>query len=269
MSSCTSSLSEGFLTPGLRGSYRWFSAVIDHAPRPRVPYQGGRAASGLGRPSNGRRGPLPLPTPRAHSQLRGADQAAARLLGHAVCQEVATLKVNPDAPQRPLRLGALQQGITLYMPTPRLWEGFYRIDFTGIPAARLKEAASLSRSARWAEAVPLEALGTTIDLVVTGSVAVTPSGKRCGKGHGYGDLEYAILRELGHPAVPVATTVHPLQVVTDFPTDALDLTVSFLATPYEIMEVSDPPPAPAGIDWDALPEGALKAMPVLKELKAR
>jgi hypothetical protein len=42
-------------------------------------------------------------------------------------------------------------------------------------------------------------------------------GRRCGKGEGYSDLEFAILRELGHPPVPVATTVHDLQVVDSCP----------------------------------------------------
>ena len=45
---------------------------------------------------------------------------------------------------------------------------------------------------------------------------VTRTGKRCGKGEGYSDIEFAILRELGHPPVAVATTVHSLSVVDDF-----------------------------------------------------
>ena len=39
---------------------------------------------------------------------------------------------------------------------------------------------------------------------------------------GYSDLEFAILRELGHPLVPVATTVHDLQVVHSAPRDPTD-----------------------------------------------
>jgi 5-formyltetrahydrofolate cyclo-ligase len=55
--------------------------------------------------------------------------------------------------------------------------------------------------------------------IVTGSVAVTRDGHRCGKGHGYGDLEYVILRELGQPPIPVVTTVHAMQMVEVFPAD--------------------------------------------------
>jgi 5-formyltetrahydrofolate cyclo-ligase len=106
-----------------------------------------------------------------------------------------------------------------------------------------------------------------MDFIVTGSVAVTRDGRRCGKGHGYGDIEYAILRELGHPAIPVATTVHPLQIVGDFPTDPHDLPVAFIATPDEVIEVESPPEAPSGIDWELLPDEIIKRMPVLGELR--
>ena len=47
-----------------------------------------------------------------------------------------------------------------------------------------------------------------LDAIVCSSVAVTREGRRCGKGEGYSDPEFAILRELGHPPVPIATTMH-------------------------------------------------------------
>lgn len=91
---------------------------------------------------------FPYP-PHGHiPNFAGAERAAARLLGHGACQYVATIKANPDAPQRPLRLDPLQRGITLYMPTPHLRARFYRPDPGRIATASLKEAASLSGSAR-------------------------------------------------------------------------------------------------------------------------
>src|SRR5437762_13416911 len=91
-----------------------------------------------------------------------------------------------------------------------------------------------------------------LDAIVCGSVAVTRDGRRCGKGAGYSDLEFAILRELGHPEVPVATTVHPLQLVGSFPVEANDLPLSLVVTPEETIRVARPLPAPEGIDWDRL-----------------
>jgi 5-formyltetrahydrofolate cyclo-ligase len=101
-----------------------------------------------------------------------------------------------------------------------------------------------------------------------GSVAVTREGKRLGKGHGYADLEYAILRELGQPAIPVFTTVHSLQVLQSFPTSAHDVPVSAIATPEELIEVLDIPPPPGGIDWNLLTDAALEEMPLLNELRS-
>jgi 5-formyltetrahydrofolate cyclo-ligase len=155
----------------------------------------------------------------------------------------------------------------VYVPTPRLRAGFRRLDPKKIPGDRYREASTLAGASRWGEAVALAEL-PAVDLIVTGSVAVTREGRRCGKGHGYGDLEYAILRELGHPPVPVLTTAHPLQVVRDFPAEPHDLPVSVIATPEQLIEVARPPPAPTGIAWAELSEQAFQEMPVLRELRA-
>jgi 5-formyltetrahydrofolate cyclo-ligase len=69
-----------------------------------------------------------------------------------------------------------------------------------------------------------------LDAILCGSVAVPRDGRRCWKGEGYSDLEFAILRELGYPPVPVATTVHDLQVVEWMPRDPTDQLLSVIAT---------------------------------------
>jgi 5-formyltetrahydrofolate cyclo-ligase len=138
--------------------------------------------------------------------------AAARLLDIEPWKSATAIKVNPDSPQRPLRAEALHRGITVFVPTPRLRGGFKKLDPRRIPPDKIEEAASLSHGDRWSEEVALADL-PGVDAIVCGSVAVTRDGRRCGKGEGYSDLEFAILRELGHPPVPVATTVHDLQVV--------------------------------------------------------
>jgi 5-formyltetrahydrofolate cyclo-ligase len=143
---------------------------------------------------------------------------------------------------------------------------FRKLDPAKIPKENYDEAATLKRGGQWGEDLTLEAL-PKVDLGV-GPVAVTRDGRRLGKGHGYADLEYAILRELGNPAVPVVTSVHPLQLLGGFPTEDHDLPVSIIATLYAVIEVADPPAAPKGIDWDLLPDEALAEMPVLGNLRA-
>ena len=80
-------------------------------------------------------------------------------------------------------------------------------------------------------------------------------------------LELAILRELGHPPVPVATTVHDLQVVTSVPRDPTDQPLSVIATPTQAIRIKRPSAAPTGIDWTRLSTEDLEEMPILAELK--
>lgn len=209
---------------------------------------------------------FPFPPTGRIPNFAGAERAARRLLDEAPWCDARVLKVNPDAPQRPLRRLALERGISLLMATPRLRAGFLLFDPARIPSGSRAEAASLSKGAGHGRPVPLRSL-PEIDAIVVGSVAVTRGGRRCGKGHGYADLEYAILRELGHPPRPVATTIHPLQWVEALPRDPTDLPVRLVCTPEETHPVARPEPEPEGLDWSRLGEAALREMPVLAELR--
>lgn len=211
---------------------------------------------------------FPFPPHGRIPNFKGAEAAARRLLALAPWKDAGRIKINPDAPQRPVRIEALRRGITVYMPTPRLRGGFKKLDPAKIPPEAFAAAASLSRGERWAEEVPLEAM-PAMDAIVAGSVAVTAGGRRAGKGEGYSDLEFAILRELGHPAVPVATTVHEVQVVDALPWEETDIPLAAVATPERAIVVDEPPPAPAGVDWDRLTDEDLDEMPVLRELRQR
>lgn len=210
---------------------------------------------------------FPYPPHGRIPNFAGAREAAERLFELPRLRDARRIKANPDAPQRFLREAALRRGIEVFVPSPRLRGGFRRLDPARIPASELRRAASLSKGPRYARAVPLRSL-PRMDAVVAGSVAVTRRGRRCGKGHGYADLEYGILRALGQPAVPVYTTVHELQIVRALPLDPTDLPLAAIATPERLIEVAEPPPAPAGIDWSRVDEDALAAMPVLRELRA-
>ena len=209
---------------------------------------------------------FPFPPHGRIPNFQGAREAALRLFEIEPWASAKRLKVNPDAPQRYVREEALRRGITLYVPTPRLRAGFHRLDPAKIPLAKIAEAASLSRGRKWAQPVALQAL-PHMDAIVCGSVAVTRSGRRCGKGEGYSDLEFGMLRELGHPAVPVATTVHDVQIIGALPWEATDLPLSMIVTPTRVLRVKSPPPAPIGIVWNRLSEEDLSTMPVLAKLK--
>jgi len=216
--------------------------------------------------SNEKLAAFPFPPHGRIPNFKGAADAARRLFDIPVFANARALKINPDSAQSAVRAEALKRGIDVYVPTPKLAGGFWRIDARSVPMDAIRKAAAMSTMAQWAEEVPLSAL-PQMDAIVSGSVAVTRSGKRCGKGAGYADREYAILLELGHTPVPVATTVHDVQLVDDFPQVGTDEPLSFIVTPATIIDVPVPPEPPAGIDWEAITQADLEAMPVLADLK--
>lgn len=210
---------------------------------------------------------FPFPPHGRIPNFAGAAEAARRLFDVAPWRDARRIKVNPDSPQRYVRIEALKRGIEVFVPTPRLRGGFKRLDPSRIPYEEIPAAAAISKGFKWAEDVALADM-PQLDAIVTGCVAVTRAGHRAGKGEGYSDIEYAILRELGHAEIPVATTVHPIQIVAGFPTESNDLPLSCIVTPDETIPIEHPPPAPERIEWDRLTARDLEEMPILAELKA-
>jgi 5-formyltetrahydrofolate cyclo-ligase len=211
---------------------------------------------------------FPFPVEGRIPNFRGAEAAAARLRALPVYQRARAIKANPDAPQLPVRAMALRDGKTLYVATPRLRGAFLRIRPEDVPPGAERAAVSLAGRGRYGREVSLRELAAAgVDLVVTGCVAVAPDGARAGKGEGYGDLEYALLRALGHPAVPVVTTVHPAQIVPELAVEPHDVAVDVIVTPDGVICTHTPYPKPQGVDWQRLPPAALAAMPPLAELQ--
>lgn len=209
----------------------------------------------------------PFPARGRIPNFIGAEQAALRLFEHSPWREAIALKINPDSPQRAVRRMALARGVRVYVPTPRLTDGFHLLDPQRIPAHAFEAAATLQTMTDYSVLVPLREL-PVFDAIVTGCVAVTAAGKRCGKGAGYSDIEFGILRELGFAAVPVATTVHEVQIVEDFPVESTDLPLSLICTPQRSLRVADPMVAPGGVEWSRLSAADIERMPLLAELRA-
>jgi 5-formyltetrahydrofolate cyclo-ligase len=213
---------------------------------------------------------FPFPIDDRIPNFVGAEAAAARAAALPEWKAARRLKCNPDAPQRPLRLRALEDGKTVFMAVPRLARArcFIRLDPRRL-RGRLAEAATIGGATRLGEAVGVDALGT-IDLVVAGSVAVNAKGGRVGKGGGYSDLEWALARELGvvGARTPLLTTVHELQVVrAAIPMTAHDVPVDLIVTPARVIRTGGRRAKPRGIRWDELSDAQVAAMPVLAALR--
>jgi len=202
----------------------------------------------------------------------GAEEAASNLFKTRMWVRARVVKVNPDSPQRIVRLQALREGKILLMPTPKLREGFLLLNPNIIPsryyglASSIKGAFIYGRKLGLAELMRME----SIDLIVIGSVAVDYMGTRVGKGGGYAELEYAILREIGKvdDKTPIVTTVHDLQVLSEeLPRELHDVPVDIIYTPTRTIKAKKPYPKPKGIYWELLSRDKLNAIPMLRELK--
>jgi len=171
----------------------------------------------------------------------GAEKAAQKL------RELPEYKVSkvvfcvPDSPQRPVREMALTDGKILVMATPRLKNGFLLLDPSSVSKSHVFEASTIPGAFRHGRLVkPSE---VEVELFVVGSVAVSLDGGRLGKGTGYSDQEYAILKDSGSlaPETLVATTVHEVQIVDEIPRDEWDVPVNVIVTPTRIIRVSKSP----------------------------
>ena len=109
----------------------------------------------------------------------------------------------------------------------------------------------------------------TVDLMATGAVAVGIQGGRIGKGSGYFDLEYMILREIGsvNETTPICALVDDCQVLEEVPMEAKDVAVDFICTPTRIIATERSLQRPEKIPWDLLPEKHRKGMRPLRELR--
>jgi 5-formyltetrahydrofolate cyclo-ligase len=196
-------------------------------------------------------------------------EACAKLLGNlSFWTEAKVVKVNPDSPQRAVRQKALEQGKIVYMAVPRLAEAK---PFIALDPARLEAspyaASSIKGAFQHGRPVTLKEM-KKIDLIVCGSVAVNLAGARVGKGGGYSDLEYALLRQAKKvgPETPIITTVHPLQIVPDdIPMTEHDIPLDALITPEKVLPVGRKYDKPRGIYWKLLPSDKVDAIPVLKK----
>ncbi len=174
------------------------------------------------------------------------------------------MKANPDAPQRPARRAALERGAVVYQAVPRLAdpEPFVELDPGSI--RDLDHATTIAGAEEAGRQVPPSAV-PEVDLVVSGSVAVTTDGARVGKGEGYSDLEFAVLQELGlvSEATTVATTVHERQVVDEAPVETHDVPMDIVVTPERVIRTETPHERPDGVDPD-LAGDRVAEIPVLE-----
>jgi len=209
---------------------------------------------------------FPFPPHGRIPNFANAADAADRLAQTDAWRAAETLKCNPDAPQLPVRRQALRDGKTIYMAVPRLSESKPFLRLAPDEIDDIDDATTVSGSSKHGVPVDPEEM-PHIDLIVAGSVAVDETGNRVGKGEGYSDLEFAVLRGFDRvdDTTTVATTVHDSQVVDDaIDPDPHDVPLDLLVTPTQTIETEAVAARPDGLYWDDLSAEKISEIPVLQ-----
>ncbi|XP_072321811.1 methenyltetrahydrofolate synthase domain-containing protein isoform X1 [Eucyclogobius newberryi] len=216
---------------------------------------------------------FPRPVYNRIPNFKGASTACAKVSELQAFSEAEEVKVDPDKPLEEARLLILQAQKTLLVPTPRLRTGlFNKITPPAEATKKLLRICSSSQGVKdFSVPVDLDAK-MKVDLVVVGSVAVSETGLRIGKGEGFADMEYGMMASMGavNESTVVVTIVHDCQVV-EIPEKLMenhDLTVDYILTPTRVIKTDCQLPKPHGIIWSKLDTEKLEKIPILKKLRA-
>ncbi|CAF1234552.1 unnamed protein product [Rotaria magnacalcarata] len=190
-------------------------------------------------------------------------------------QRARVIEICPSLAQEHLRLFSLYQGKVVLTPAPSIDDAIcYKLDPTFLRNHDLARAATKSGAAALGTIINLTAIGNLhVDIFVVASVIVNPiSGARLGKGKGYGDIEYAMMHQLGacNDRTLVVTTVHESQLLNDLPASVMtehDLPVNVIITPKRIIYTNNTFTRPHAINWNDIDTETMLNLPVLKEFK--
>jgi len=177
---------------------------------------------------------FPLPAYGRIPNFKGSEEAAEKLRQVDEWKNSTVVFSNPDYAQKKVRENVLKDGKILIMASPRLKQGFILVDPDKVKG--LEEFASTIKGAfDYGKKIDVEQTPKP-DLIITGCVAVDMDGFRLGKGYGYGDQEIKILkRKFGK--IPVAVTVHDLQIVDRVPHEKHDERVDIITTPTKNVRI--------------------------------
>ena len=207
------------------------------------------------------------------ADFEGSDRAISRLVHLPSYTESKIIFITPDNCLEALRLQALKDGKIVLVTTYAIRRGFWILDPLHIATVNYGYAAMLDGMERLGQFTTLENIqskGWQISLMVTGTGAINYRGVRFGKGHGFFDLEWAMLYTLGainHHTVAVSV-VHDCQVLEEelYP-EEFDTVCDIVVTPTKVINITGAAKPKCGILWPLLRPGMLDSIPPLQELK--
>jgi len=217
---------------------------------------------------------FPKPITGRIPNFHGQDESSVFLARTDEFRRAKVIKVHPSLNARKLRAQVLEtHKLLLVPPLPGYDFLYYAVQHTDVRERNFAWAATKRGFNQLGLPLHLKEI-PRIDLIVVGSTVVTKEGCRLGKGKGYGEVEYGILRDLGvvDDNTVVATLVHEKQIVSveEFPSDYLepwDLPVDIISTPKRVIYTDGFLPKPKGILWEKISSLMMEDIGALKELK--
>ncbi len=162
----------------------------------------------------------------------GAERACERLRELDAYRKAKVIFSAPDSPLRRAREMALEDGKILLAVKPKM---------TGFLVVEKGKAGTIKEMMRYGREVDLDSLNIKVDIFLQGCVAIDRKGNRIGKGSGFGDREYRLLKEKGLLSDDCLYVViaHPIQIFDDlsYLMDEHDVKADVILTPNEIIWV--------------------------------
>jgi 5-formyltetrahydrofolate cyclo-ligase len=207
------------------------------------------------------------------ADFAGSEDCVDRVRALPAWSRSPLLFITPDNSTELIRRAAMADGKPFLMTTYGIRRGFLALDPGDVPPAERSYAATLDGMDRYARPVGLREIGRgeRVGLLITGGSAVNGRGHRMGKGHGYFDLEWALLSEIGAAdgSSEIADIVHDCQLVDVAVTPAAhDVPVDWIITPTRTVRSGAPARPPGRVYWDLLRGTELETIPPVVELAA-
>ncbi len=223
---------------------------------------------------------IALPDSRFHhdyssfiADFKGSAAATDLLTSLSVYKDAECIFIAPDNCIQQLRYRALQDGKVALVTTYGIRRGFWILDPKIIPASKWELASMLDGMESVGKHTTLREIESLrIDLMVTGTGAINLEGLRFGKGHGYFDLEWAMLYSIGAVGKKTWTVavVHECQVLDEeLRGEEWDTGCDLVVTNERVIAVEGARKPSCGVLWSRLEVGMLEEIEPLRELKER
>ena len=191
------------------------------------------------------------------ADFEGSEACSEQLRSFPSWRDSKVVFITPDNSTEAVRRAAIADGKTYLMTTYGIRRGFLLLRPHEVPADEIEYAATLDGMDRYGHQLDLKAVADLghIGLLVTGGSAVSFDGLRIGKGHGYFDLEWALLSELGSTdeSTEIVDIVHDCQVVDiEVQAAAHDVRVDWILTPTRAIRVEGPPRPSGRVRWELI-----------------